>query len=114
MKRYGMTIRIKPGFEETYRRHHAAVWPEVLDMIRACNIGNYSIFWKDDLLFSYFEYSGDDFESDMANMAAHAKTREWWAVMGPCKSLWRRANQENGGQKWKKSFMRISMAGNSL
>jgi L-rhamnose mutarotase len=35
------------------------------------------------LLFSYFEYTGDDFGSDMARMAAHAKTQERWAVMGP-------------------------------
>jgi L-rhamnose mutarotase len=83
MKRYGMTIRIKPGCEETYRKYHAAVWPEVLEMIRACHISNYSIFLKDDRLYSYFEYDGDDFESDMAKMAAHSKTQEWWAVMGP-------------------------------
>jgi L-rhamnose mutarotase len=83
MKRYGMTIQIKSGFGEAYRKYHASVWPEVLEMIRACNIENYSIFWKDDLLFSYFEYTGDDFESDMTKMAAHAKTREWWALMDP-------------------------------
>jgi L-rhamnose mutarotase len=40
MKRYGMTIRIKAGCEESYRKYHAAVWPEVLEMIRACNIAN--------------------------------------------------------------------------
>lgn len=78
-----MMIRITPGCEEEYRRYHAAVWPEVLEMIRACHIENYSIYWKDDLLFSYFEYHGDDFKSDMARMAAHEKTREWWAVMQP-------------------------------
>jgi L-rhamnose mutarotase len=83
MKRYGTTIRIKPGSGEAYQQYHAAVWPEVLEMIRACNIENYSIFWKDDWLFSYFEYTGDDFESDMAKMAGHSKTQEWWAVMVP-------------------------------
>lgn len=83
LKRYGMTIRIKAGCEEAYRNYHAAVWPEVLEMIRVCHIRNYSIFWKDDSLFSYFEYHGDDFERDMATMAAHTKTQEWWAVLGP-------------------------------
>lgn len=82
MKRYGMTVRIKPGSEEDYRKCHTAVWPEVLETIRACHIRNYSIFLKDDRLYSYFEYHGGDFESDMARMAAHAKTREWWAVVG--------------------------------
>lgn len=52
-------------------------------MIRECHIENYSIYWKDDLLFSYFEYHGDDFNADMARMAAHPKTREWWAIMQP-------------------------------
>jgi L-rhamnose mutarotase len=83
MKRYGMTIRIRHGSEDAYRAYHAAVWPEVLETIRTCNIKNYSIFWKDDRLFSYFEYTGVDFESDSAKMAAHAKTRDWWAIVGP-------------------------------
>jgi L-rhamnose mutarotase len=78
-----MMIRIKPGSGEAYRQYHAAVWPEVLDMIHSCNIENYSIFLKDDWLFGYFEYAGNNFESDMAKMAAHDKTREWWAVVGP-------------------------------
>jgi L-rhamnose mutarotase len=83
MKRYGMTIRIKPGTEEAYRRFHAAVWSEVLEMIRACHIQNYSIYLKDGLLFGYFEYHGSDFQADMDKMAAHPKTQEWWAVMKP-------------------------------
>jgi L-rhamnose mutarotase len=83
MKRYGMSIRVKPGFEEAYRKQHAAVWPEVLEMIRRCHIRNYSIFLKDSMLYSYFEYAGDDFEADMAKMAAHSQTRDWWAMIGP-------------------------------
>lgn len=78
-----MTIQIRPGSEEAYRRYHAAVWPEVLEMIRACHISNYSIYLKDGMLFSYFEYHGHDFQEDMAKMAAHAKTQEWWAIIDP-------------------------------
>lgn len=83
MTRYGMTIRIKPGCQEAYRKYHAAVWPEVLEMIRACHIQNYSIFWKDGMLFSYFEYHGEDFGKDMARMAEHPRTQDWWAIMEP-------------------------------
>lgn len=83
MKRYGMAIQLKPGTAEVYRRYHAAVWPEVLEMIRACNIANYSIFFRDDILFAYFEYHGSDIEADRAKMAAHPKTQEWWAIMDP-------------------------------
>src|ERR1700731_2455915 len=83
MKRFGMLIKLKPGCEDTYRDYHANVWPEVLDKIRECNIRNYSIYFKDGLLFSYFEYHGGDLKNDLSKMAAHAKTQEWWAVMEP-------------------------------
>ncbi|MFC5861868.1 L-rhamnose mutarotase [Acidicapsa dinghuensis] len=83
MKRFGMVIRLKPGSAEAYRQYHAAVWPEVLEMIKDCKISNYSIYFKDDLLFGYFEYHGTDLAGDWARMAAHKKTQEWWAVMEP-------------------------------
>jgi L-rhamnose mutarotase len=83
MKRYGQIIGVKPECFEEYKAYHAAVWPEVLKMITACNIRNYSIFHKDGMLFAYFEYAGNDFASDMDKMAADPKTREWWAVMNP-------------------------------
>jgi len=84
MKRYGSVIKLKPEKEEEYLQLHANAWPEVLAMIRACNIRNYSIFLRDGFLFSYFEYHGEDYEADMAKMAADAKTQEWWALTDPC------------------------------
>jgi L-rhamnose mutarotase len=83
MKRYGQIIGVKPEHFEEYKKYHAAVWPEVLKMITACNIRNYSIFHKDNQLFAYFEYHGTDFAADMAKMAADPTTQKWWAVMEP-------------------------------
>ena len=83
MKRFGMTIRLRSGCEEAYRRYHAEVWPEVLSKLLECNISNYSIYLKDGILFSYFEYRGTDLKSDWSKMAAHTKTQEWWSVMQP-------------------------------
>ena len=83
MQRYGSVIGVKSEAIAEYKKHHAAVWPEVLEMIRKCNIRNYSIFLKDDLLFGYLEYHGTDFQADMAKMAADPKTQEWWKIMGP-------------------------------
>ena len=83
MKRYGMTIAVKPEFEAQYREHHAAVWPGVLETIRKCHIHNYSIYLKDGVLFSYFEYDGEDFDADMAKMAADPVTQQWWSLMKP-------------------------------
>lgn len=84
MKRYGMVIKVKPEKADEYKKLHAAVWPDVLKKIKDCNIKNYSIFLKDDYLFSYFEYTGTDFESDMKMMAADPMTQKWWDVCKPC------------------------------
>jgi len=83
MKRYGQIIGVKPEHFEEYKKYHAAVWPDVLKMISACNIRNYSIYHKDNQLFAYFEYHGSDFAADMAKMAADPTTQKWWAVMEP-------------------------------
>lgn len=78
-----MILRLRPEHEESYKRHHAAVWPEVLATISDCHIRNYSIFLKDHVLYSYFEYHGDDFAADMRRMAADPATQRWWAIMEP-------------------------------
>jgi L-rhamnose mutarotase len=84
MRRYGMVTKVRPEKLDEYKRLHADPWPGVLDMIRQCNIRNYSIYHKDGYLFSYFEYTGDDFEADMAKMAADPTTQKWWDLCKPC------------------------------
>ena len=69
---------------EEYKKLHADIWPGVLNIIRKCNIRNYSIYHKDNYLFSYFEYTGHDFEADMEKMAADPVTRRWWNCCKPC------------------------------
>jgi len=83
VKRHGQVIGVKPDRLQEYKAYHADVWPEVLGTIWACNIRNYTIFYKDGLLYAYFEYIGDDFDADMRKMAADPKTQEWWAIMMP-------------------------------
>ena len=89
MKRYGSIIGVRESKLKEYKKLHAAVWPDVLKMIRKCHIRNYSIYlrklhgdkW---FLFSYFEYIGDNFEEDMKKMSEDESTRKWWDVCKPC------------------------------
>lgn len=85
MQRMGMVIGLKADRIAEYKRLHADAWPEILAMISACNITNYSIFLKEpeNLLFGYWEYTGSDFAADAARMAADPKTQEWWALCMP-------------------------------
>lgn len=83
LQRYGQVIGLKPDQIDSYERLHAQVWPEVLAMIQACNMRNYSIFHRGTQLFAYFEYVGEDFAADMNKMAADPKTQAWWKLTDP-------------------------------
>lgn len=89
VRRFGQIIGLKPEKVEEYQKLHAAVWPSVLKKIKECNIRNYSIFLKEVekgkfYLFAYFEYTGSDYQADMARMAADPETRRWWKETDPC------------------------------
>lgn len=86
MKRYGSVIGVRSEKLEEYKKLHANAWPEILSMITQCGIRNYSIYYHNGLLFSYYEYVGDDYDADMAKMAADPATQKWWDVCKPCQA----------------------------
>lgn len=88
MQRMGSVVGLKAEKIDEYKQLHADVWPGVLAMISQCNIKNYTIFLREpeNLLFSYFEYHGTDFEADAKRMAADPETQRWWDVCMPCQS----------------------------
>ena len=88
VKRYGSVIGLKPEQEQYYRDLHANAWPTVLDRIRKSNIRNFSIYIAEldgkKFLFSYFEYHGHQFETDMRSLAEDPETQRWWKQTDPC------------------------------
>ncbi len=83
MLRFGQIIGLKEKNLDIYKKYHEDIWPEIASMINQCNIRNYSIYHLKGFLFAYMEYDGNDFEGDMAKMAADPKTLEWWDIMKP-------------------------------
>jgi L-rhamnose mutarotase len=84
MERHGMMIKVRPEKLEEYKKLHADCWPGVLKMIKECNLGRYSIYYRDGYLFTYLEYTGNDFDADMRKMYADDTTREWLKHTDPC------------------------------
>jgi L-rhamnose mutarotase len=89
MKRMGLVGKLQADKVDYYVELHADAWPAVLARITECHLQNYSIFLKtmpggEHWLFSYFEYTGDDFDADMRKMAADPETQRWWAECKPC------------------------------
>jgi L-rhamnose mutarotase len=79
MERVAFTMRIRSGQEAEYRRRHAAVWPEMLDALKAAGCRDYSIFIRGSDLFAYLVV--DDFAAFNASMAASPVNARWQAEM---------------------------------
>jgi L-rhamnose mutarotase len=97
MRRVAQVIGLPAAGIEEYERLHRAVWPEVCARLTASGVTNYSIFRYGELLFSYFEYIGDDYDADMAAIAADETTQQWWALCGP---LQRPLEDRQPGEWW--------------
>jgi L-rhamnose mutarotase len=81
MARVGWTGRLRPDKIDAYVEAHAAVWPEMLAMIKAAGVRNYSIYRFGDRVFGYYEC--DDPEASAAYMANAEVTTRWNAAMFP-------------------------------
>lgn len=83
MKRIGFVLKVKEDKIEEYKKHHQAVWPEMLDALRRTGWHNYSLFMRDDgLLFGYFE-SPDSFQTALDGMSQAEINTKWQDLMAP-------------------------------
>ena len=80
VRRVGQVIDVRAERIGEYERLHAQAWPGVLAAIHRANIRNYSIYRHGTRLFASFEYLGDDYEADIAAMAADPIVQEWWTL----------------------------------
>ncbi len=83
MNRIGFQLKVKADMIDEYKKHHEAVWPEMLDALTRTGWHNYSIFMRDDgLLFGYVE-TPHDFQTILDGMAGEAINDKWQDFMAP-------------------------------
>ncbi|WP_420645823.1 L-rhamnose mutarotase [Candidatus Leptofilum sp.] len=83
MKRIGFLLKVKQDKIEAYKKHHKAVWPEMLEALRRTGWHNYSLFLRDDgTLFGYFE-TPHSFEAALEGMAGEEINAKWQDFMAP-------------------------------
>jgi L-rhamnose mutarotase len=74
-------LQVKPERMAEYRERHRAVWPEMLDALRATGWRNYSLFLSQSgTLIGYLET--DDFDAALRGMEATEVNARWQAEMG--------------------------------
>jgi L-rhamnose mutarotase len=78
--RYCFNLQVRPERMAEYVERHQAVWPEMLDALRATGWRNYSLFLRPDgLLVGYVET--DDLAAAQAAMARTEVNARWQAEM---------------------------------
>ena len=86
MERIAFTMKLLPGAEAEYRRRHAAVWPEMLQALRAAGARNYSIYLNGQDLIGVLEV--EDFDRFRKLMDEAPINAPWQADMAsltdPC------------------------------
>lgn len=87
VKRVGMVIGIRSDKIEQYKALHADSNPGVRDLLNKYHMHNFSIYLHEIdgkfYEFGYYEYTGDDFEGDMAKLDAEPRNKEWLKICDP-------------------------------
>jgi len=87
VKRVGMVTQLRPEKVAEYKRLHADSNPGVRDLLTNYHMRNFSIYlqqidgkWYE---FGYYEYTGKNFEAEMATMAKEPRNIAWLKVCDP-------------------------------
>ena len=80
MKRHAFKMKLKPGYEQEYKKRHDTVWPELAKLLTDAGISDYSIFLDKETLtlFAVQKLSDDNTANTLAN---EATMRKWWDYM---------------------------------
>ncbi len=79
-RREAFVMQLKPRFEDEYERRHAAIWPEVKQLLSDSGVYDYSIFLdrRTLSLFAFQRTRGEGGSQDLGGMEV---VRRWWAYM---------------------------------
>lgn len=100
MQRHCLTLDLRPDPDliAAYEAYHLAVWPEIIESIRAAGILRLEIYRLDTRLFMILEANDNfSFERKSKMDAANPKVQEWEALMWKYQQAFPAARP---GEKW--------------
>ena len=80
MQRHAFKMFLNPGMRAEYKKRHDEIWPELVTLLSASGISNYSIHLDEEtnILFGYLERNDGH---TMADLPKHPVMQKWWAYM---------------------------------
>jgi L-rhamnose mutarotase len=82
MERIAFRMRLRPGMLHLYRERHDAIWPELVALLKAAGISDYSIHHdaETDALYATLTRADDH---GMERLPLDPVMRRWWDWMAP-------------------------------
>lgn len=80
MEKFAFKMMLNPGQKDEYKRRHDEIWPELIKLLQAAGITDYSIFLDEDsnVLFGVLWRQSDH---KMTALASEPVMQRWWAQM---------------------------------
>ncbi|MEM8665480.1 MAG: L-rhamnose mutarotase [Pseudomonadota bacterium] len=81
MAPYAWVLKVRPGYEDEYKRRHDELWPEMDTALREAGINSYTIFRHGLTLFGYFET--EDLDATIVALRESPVNAKWAQYMAP-------------------------------
>jgi L-rhamnose mutarotase len=78
--RLAFRMKLKPGFKEEYRKRHAALWPELKELIARSGVYEYSIFLDEETGF-LFAFQKLKSGGGSQTLGTDPVVQRWWKHM---------------------------------
>lgn len=79
MDKVAFKMKLKPGMVEKYKKRHDEIWPELVELLHASGISDYTIFLDEetDTLFAVQQLSGHSSQ----DLGTEIIVQKWWKYM---------------------------------
>ena len=80
MHRVAFKMQLFPGKTEAYKKRHAAIWPELQELLKKTGISEYSIFLDESTLSLFGVLRAED-PSRLNDLPGNEVMQRWWKDM---------------------------------
>lgn len=79
MKREAFKMYLKARSEKEYQKRHSEIWPELVKLLKANGVSDYSIFWdkETNILYAVQKNNG----AGSQDMGENEIVKRWWDYM---------------------------------
>lgn len=80
MERIAFKMKLNKGQKEAYKKRHAAIWPELKQLLKEAGVCEYSIFLDEETntLFGFQKVSANTSSQDLGQKEI---VQKWWQFM---------------------------------